>query len=184
VTLSQFKTTQELQIAKSLAYSDVEIRKKVNTSVKFGLKCISTSLLAIVTSSLCSCGKTSNDSPEPKADQLHLVTLNPDEYHQEITDIDRAVFAADPFDDARHELLTANLEKLAQQVKSAGDSRFLKMEADEIMTLARMSRKMREEGLRTQLPNQWMRIRNNLFEDRYWFAHSAADLEQPSKTAP
>jgi hypothetical protein len=102
---------------------------------------------------LCGCGKASDDSPEPKADQLQLVTLNPDEYRQEITDIDRAVFGAEPFDDARHELLAANLEKLAQRLKSDGDSRFLKMEADEIMTLARMSRKMREEGLRTQLPN-------------------------------
>jgi hypothetical protein len=148
------------------------------------LKALAASLLAVVASSLCGCGKASNDVPEPKADQLQLVTLNPDEYRQEITDIDRAVFGAEPFDDARRESLTANLEKLAQRLKSAGDSRFLKMEADEIMTLARMSRKMREEGLRTQLPNQWMRIRNNLFEDRYWFARSAADLEQPPKTAP
>jgi hypothetical protein len=153
--------------------------------VKPHLKSLAASLLVVVAGSLCGCGKASNDSAEPKpADQLQLVTLNPDEYRQEITDIDRAVFGAEPFDDARHEMLTANLEKLAQRVKSAGDSRFLKMEADEIMTLARVSRKMREEGLRTQLPNQWMRIRNNLFEDRYWFARSAADLEQPPKTAP
>jgi hypothetical protein len=153
--------------------------------VKPRLKSLAASLFAVVACSLCACGKASNDSSEPRpTDQLQLITLNPDEYRQEITDIDRAVFAAEPFDDARHELLTANLEKLVQRVKSAGDSRFLKMEADEILTLAKMSRKMREEGLRTQLPNNWMRIRNNLFEDRYWFARSAADLEQPSKTAP
>jgi hypothetical protein len=37
---------------------------------------------------------------------------------------------------------------------------------------------MREAGLRAQLPQQWMRIRNNLFDDRSWFARNAADLEQ------
>jgi hypothetical protein len=141
--------------------------------------------LMLIVFNLCACGKARNDASEPRpTDHLQLVTLNPDEYHQEITDIDRAVFATEPFDDARHELLATSFEKLAQRVKSAGDSHFLKMEADEIMTLAGMSRKMREEGLRTQLPNNWMRIRNNLFEDRYWFARSAADLDQPSKTAP
>jgi hypothetical protein len=36
---------------------------------------------------------------------------------------------------------------------------------------------MPEQPLRSQLPNQWTRIRNNLFDDRSWFARSAADLE-------
>src|SRR6266850_6480090 len=31
--------------------------------------------------------------------------------------------------------------------------------------------------LRSQLENQWMRIRNNLFDDRSWFARSAKDVD-------
>jgi uncharacterized protein (TIGR03067 family) len=34
------------------------------------------------------------------------------------------------------------------------------------------------------LSNQWMRIRNNVFDDRSWFARSAADLEPLSATGP
>ena len=108
--------------------------------------------------------------PEP-------VILNADEYRQEITDVDRLIFAAQPFDDERRASLDTTLKALAQRIKAASNARFLEVESNEIKTLAEGSRHMPEAGLRTQLPQQWMRIRNNLFDDRSWFARSAADLD-------
>ena len=74
-------------------------------------------------------------------------------------------------------MLATKLGELAARVKAAKDSHFLEIEAYEIKKLADGSKNMPEQPLRSQLPNQWMRIRNNLFEDRSWFARSAADLE-------
>jgi hypothetical protein len=68
-------------------------------------------------------------------------------------------------------------------METTADSRFVKIEAYEIRQLADGSRNMPEQPLRSQLPNQWMRIRNNLFDDRSWFARSAADLEPAPSAA-
>lgn len=131
---------------------------------------------ALATIAGCNTTTASNPNlPEP-------VTLNAEDYKKEITEIDRLVFALQPFDDARREALTTKITELAQRVKATSDARFLQIESNELKTLAEGSRHMREEGLRIQLPNQWMRIRNNLFDDRAWFARSAADLEQPAAT--
>ena len=108
---------------------------------------------------------------------LEIVILNADEYRQEITDIDRLVFDEKPFDKDRRALLATKLGELAERVKAAKDSHFLEIEAYEIKRLADGSKNMPEKPLRSQLPNQWMRIRNNLFDDRSWFARSTADLE-------
>jgi len=134
--------------------------------------------LAAALGSLWGCGKS---APEPAAkspeEMLQIVILNADEYRQEITDIDRLVFDEKPFDKDRRALLAAKLGELAARVKAAKDSHFLEIEAYEIKRLADGSKDMPEKPLRSQLPNQWMRIRNNLFDDRSWFARSAADLE-------
>jgi hypothetical protein len=131
-------------------------------------------LLVMAVVPMCGC-KTSSDLreglPEP-------VILNAEEYRQEITEVDRLVFAQQPFDDERRALLEMKFKALAQRVKAVSNARFLEAESNEIKTLAEGSRHMPESGLRTELPRQWMRIRNNLFEDQSWFARSAADLEQ------
>ena len=119
----------------------------------------------------CKTGSDLRESlPEP-------VILNAEDFRQEITEVDRLVFAPQPFDDERRTLLETKLKALAQRVKAVSNARFLEVESNEIKTLAEGSRHMREAGLRTQLPQQWMRIRNNLFDDRSWFARSAADLD-------
>jgi hypothetical protein len=136
-------------------------------------------LLVVALLGIAGCNATtaSNEKlPEP-------VLLNAEDYRQEITEIDRLVFSPQPFDDARREALTNKLQALAQRVKSESDARFLQIESNELKTLAEGSRHKGEEALQEQLPNQWMRIRNNLFDDRAWFARSAADLDQPA-TAP
>jgi hypothetical protein len=131
----------------------------------------------LAAAALSGCGKSAPEPPpKPLEETLQVVMLNADEYRQEITDIDRLVFDEKPFDDDRRTLLATKLGELASRVKTAKDSHFLEIEAYEIKRLADGSKNMPEQGLRSQLPNQWMRIRNNLFDDRSWFARSAADL--------
>jgi hypothetical protein len=107
------------------------------------------------------------------------VTLNADEYRQEIAEIDRLLFSPKAYDESRREKLAGNLEALALRITAGSDSRFLKMEASEIRTLASLAKRTSASAPRDSLENNWMRIRNNLFEDRYWMARSAADLESP-----
>ena len=105
------------------------------------------------------------------------VLLNADDYRQKITDIDRLLFSPKPYDDARRGQLTAKLEGLAARVEASSDSRFLKMEASEIRVLAALAKNTRASVPRDHLEENWMRIRNNLFEDRSWMSSSAADLK-------
>jgi uncharacterized protein (TIGR03067 family) len=103
--------------------------------------------------------------------------LNADQFRREITMIDRLVFENEPLGETRRELLAAKLEELATVVKSASDTRFLEIESAELKNLAAYAQSYPENTPRTNLENQWMRIRNNVFDDRSWFARSAADLE-------
>jgi hypothetical protein len=107
--------------------------------------------------------------PEP-------VTLSAVEYRQEITDIDRLVFAEGPFDDARREALAAQLDALARRMKTSSDSRFIAIEVLEVRRLGAVAKRAPAKPPPSMLSDQWMRIRNNLFDDRAWFARSAADL--------
>ena len=111
---------------------------------------------------------------------LHLpqpVLLNADDYRQEITDIDRLVFSPKTYDDARRRELAATLKGLASRITAESESRFLKMEASEIRTLASLTKHTSDGAPRDHLEENWMRLRNNLFEDRSWMARSAADLQ-------
>jgi hypothetical protein len=102
---------------------------------------------------------------------------NADDYRQELTDIDRLLFSPKAYDDARRVQLGAELEGLAARVGAGSDSRFLKTEASEIRILATLAKNTRATVPRDHLQENWMRIRNNLFEDRSWMARSAADLK-------
>lgn len=142
-------------------------------------------VLAASLAALSGCAKSAPESPAKSAEKmLQPLILNPDEYRPEITEIDRLVFDEKPFDKERRALLATKLEELAARVKAAKESRFLDIEVYEIKKLADGSKNMPEQPLRSQLPNQWMRIRNNLFDDRSWFARSAADLEPAPATSP
>jgi hypothetical protein len=112
----------------------------------------------------------SKQLPEP-------VILNADIYRSEITDIDRLLFSPKPYDDARRVHLAATLEGLASRITAGPDSRFLKMEASEIRTLSSLAKHTSDSAPRDHLEENWMRIRNNLFEDRSWMARSPADLQ-------
>ena len=105
------------------------------------------------------------------------VTLNPDEHRPEITGIDRFLLSPKPYDDARRAQLATTLEGLASRITAGSESRFLKMEGSEIKTLASLAKHISASDARDHLQENWMRIRNNLFEDRSWMARSAADLQ-------
>jgi uncharacterized protein (TIGR03067 family) len=102
-----------------------------------------------------------------------ITTLPAEEYRAEIMELDRLAFEPTAMDDARRARLGARFEALARRVKAAGDTRFLTLESLELRRLATASERMPAE----QIQNQWMRIRNNLFDDREWFARSASDLD-------
>jgi hypothetical protein len=105
------------------------------------------------------------------------VTLSAEQFQPEIMEIDRLVFGAGPLTDARRNDLSRRLESLAARVKASGESRFLLIESLELKRFAAGSKSLPDApAARTSLQNNWMRIRSNLFDDRAWFARSAADL--------
>jgi hypothetical protein len=111
------------------------------------------------------------------------IVLSAEEYREDITAIDRLIFESRPWDYQRQGALATRLEELARRTREKVDSRFLELESLELKKLAEMAKGLPSESLPRALPDQWMRIRNNLFEDRAWFARSAADLEPISRLA-
>jgi hypothetical protein len=135
--------------------------------MQFTLRALAVAVALVV---MFGCGvDLSKPLPEP-------VTLNADDYRPEITGIDRLLFSPKPYDDARRAQLATTLEGLASHITAGSESRFLKMEASEIRTLASLAKHTSAGDPRDHLQENWMRIRNNLFEDRSWMARSAADL--------
>jgi uncharacterized protein (TIGR03067 family) len=123
-------------------------------------------------------------TPESATAAQNFPTLNADQYRQEITDIDRLIFEDSPLADERRASLAARLEALSAKLKLASNSRFIAIEAAELRVLAAYAHDYPASAPRTNLENQWMRIRNNVFDDRSWFARSAADIEPlPSASA-
>jgi hypothetical protein len=125
--------------------------------------------LALIVLSACG-SQSSQQLPQP-------VTLNADDYRTEITDIDRLVFSPKAYDETRRNQLAAKLQGLASRVAAGSDSRFLAGQAYEIKRLADVAKHTSASAPRDHLQKNWMRIRNNLFEDRYWMARSAADVQ-------
>src|SRR5262245_25384694 len=113
-----------------------------------------------------------------------VVTLNADEYRSEIADIDRLVFMDEPFDDAQRQALAGRLDELAKRMKVSSDSKFIAIEILEVRRLAEIAKRVPAKPPPQMLSDQWMRIRSNVFDDRSWFARSAADLESVAMSAP
>jgi hypothetical protein len=105
------------------------------------------------------------------------ITLSAEEYQPEIMAIDHLVFEEKPFGFERRQELAAKLQALARRIREKMDSQFLELESLELKRLAETAKRLDPDSPRASLENQWMRIRSNLFDDRAWFARSAADLE-------
>ena len=93
-------------------------------------------------------------------------------------EIDRLVFSENEIGETGRSALASKLVSLADRVDTdRGESKFLRLEAGELKELAKRIRRIPEGGpVPASLRDQWMRIRSNIFDDRWWFARSAADL--------
>ena len=112
-------------------------------------------------------------------------TLDAEKYQHEIAAIDQLLFRQSPLgDDGMHQL-QSTIETLSKRVSEADDhSRFLYLESHELQTLADHAGELSPKSNGASLQNDWMRIRNNLFDDRAWFVRSAADLDYAAQTVP
>ena len=118
------------------------------------------------------------------SDQLEVQTLVAEEYKYEIAAIDRLVFREEPLGAEGPKTLEALFDGVAKRVKAHGDTKFLKVESLELQLLAKRAGRLPADATGLSLQNDWMRIRNNLFDDRAWFARSSADLEAIAKEIP
>jgi len=130
-------------------------------------------VVALAVATLAGCqGDADFSDAAPKT-----ITLSAEEYQPDIMTIDRLVFEEKPFGFERRQELAAKLQTLAHRIREKMDSQFLELESLELKRLAEMAKGLDPDSPRAPLQNQWMRIRSNLFDDRAWFARSAADLE-------
>ena len=117
------------------------------------------------------------------SENIETVILPAEEYEQEIKAIDQLLFREQPLGEAGVRELEQWIEGLAARVGKSSDTRFIKLESLELKLLAKRAGRLAPRGTGKELQNDWMRLRNNLFDDRWWFARSAADLEAVAKVA-
>lgn len=118
----------------------------------------------------------SDSMPQP-------VILSAEKFQPRIESIDRLAFLPGPVGEERRKALGDELESLAGSIREGSDSKFLKLESLELRALAERARRAEEGPPLTAVQQKWMSIRNNLFDDRAWFARSAADLPAATTTA-
>jgi uncharacterized protein (TIGR03067 family) len=119
------------------------------------------------------------------SDSVDVVTLNADEYRIEIASIDQLLFAESPLGEEGVQSLSEKFAALATRVAAHDpQSKFLKVESLEIRLMAERAKRLSPKGTGVSLQNHWMRIRNNLFDDRAWFVRSAADLDYARSVVP
>jgi uncharacterized protein (TIGR03067 family) len=111
-------------------------------------------------------------------------TLDPNPYRTVIVQIDRLVFDPKEYDAKRADDLGAKLDQLAARIGAIDDTQFMRLESLELRAMAEKARRTTPRESMDALQNNWMRIRNNLFDDQSWFARSAADLGEPDIVAP
>ena len=116
---------------------------------------------------------------------LQTEILPAESYQQEIAAIDRLLFRTAPLGEDGVRELKKVINGLAERVvKAKANSKFLKLESLELHLLAERAGDLPKDGTGRLLQNDWMRIRNNLFDDRAWFVRSAADLEYAAQADP
>lgn len=112
------------------------------------------------------------------SDAIKTEILPAEQYESEIRSIDRLLFREEPLGKDGVKSLGDTIDGVAKRVAAAkAGSKFLNIESLELRLLAEHARQLPPDGTGKRLQNDWMRIRNNLFDDRAWFARSAADLE-------
>jgi hypothetical protein len=119
------------------------------------------------------------------SDNLKTRTLEAEQYQDEIASIDRLLFRPSPLGDDGVRALENRLDALAKRVSAVDkDSKFLRIESLELRLLAKRAGRLSPTANGAALQDNWMRIRNNLFDDRAWFVRSAADLDYAASHVP
>ena len=139
--------------------------------------CATIGFVRFAMSILCAAMLASCDIEADFGDSLEVETLEAEEYREEIASIDRLVFTETGLGEEGIRSLARLLDGLAARIRDAGSSKFLDVESRELRLLAKRAGRLSPGGTAAALRNDWMRIRNNLFDDRAWFARSAADLD-------
>jgi len=110
------------------------------------------------------------------SDNLHVDQLPAEDYRSEIVSIDRYLFRTTPLTENDAQQLEQTIDALSKRVAAADPkSRYLRLESLELDLLAKQAGRLSGQT-GSKLQNSWMRIRNNVFDDRAWFARSANDL--------
>lgn len=110
--------------------------------------------------------------------------LPAEHYQQEIASIDRLLFREEALGEEGVRELENVIAGLSTRVGAYSDSKFVKIESLELKLLAKKAGRLSPRGTGQALQNDWMRLRNNLFDDRSWFVRSAADLEYAASVVP
>lgn len=118
------------------------------------------------------------------SENIETVILPAEEYQQEIAAIDRLLFREEPLGDAGVRELEQVIDGMAARVRKTSDTRFIQVETLELKLLAKRAGRLSPRGTGEALQNDWMRLRNNLFDDRSWFVRSAADLDYAASVVP
>ena len=141
--------------------------------MRFAIACLCTAMLA-------GCHVEADFS-----DNLKTETLQAEQYQDEIASIDRLLFRPSPLGDDGVRALESLFEGLSRRVAAVNkDSKFLKIESLELKLLAKRAGRLSPRDTGAALQDNWMRIRNNLFDDRAWFVRSAADLDYAASVVP
>lgn len=111
----------------------------------------------------------------------NIKPVDPQRYESSITAVDQEIFTSGLLDDARRESLSSRLQAVASAIEIHEGGKPVVHFASELRTLARLAERLRADLPieDSQLQDQWMRIRNSVFDDASWFARSEADLHRP-----
>jgi hypothetical protein len=110
--------------------------------------------------------------------------LPAEQYQQEIASIDRLLFREEALGEDGVRELENVIAGLSKRVGAHSDTKFIRIESLELKLLAKRAGRLSPDGTGKELQNDWMRLRNNLFDDRAWFVRSAADLEYAASVVP
>jgi len=112
----------------------------------------------------------------------HEGRLVSDNFRAPIATLEAQLFAPGPLTMEQRIRLAAAMDGMRQALTDSSDSHMAKYSARELATLASMSRGLGELGGADleRVRQNWMRIRNNTFDDASWFRFSEADPVAPA----
>lgn len=112
----------------------------------------------------------------------HEGVLASDQYRAPIANLEAQLFAPGPLSMEQRIQLAAAFVEMRKALLAGGDTHMAKYSAQELNTLAAMSRGLGDLGGADldRVRQNWMRVRSNTFDDASWFRFSEADPVAPA----